>query len=678
MSFIDRKEHTKASKFTKEKLLGVKPKHVLAYLTHKAFGSAARGPEARPLYARSNHIKNCKMKLSYFMPSGSAWVDLPDGTGHGNPTRHRLLNKLIADIIQFEIRGEGAEGRDVRDMQIAEYQKEMELFRAQDDPICKYRNPLVGLYQCQFITRADDVCNFKVDDPKGHPLYDVALAQSVKWSKNVRDSRNCPDQLLLASRDYKTCMFAALAMWLDYFLGNHPNATHMMSAGLPDGRSKAQHKKFTGAISKTYRNRWCKVVLKNKEFQAIYKGPDKRKLGLHSKRKMGSTQAKRRGASGDQVDHRGRWVIKKGSRIVNQVYIDPEDLYADAVAASKLAMGGPIAHKLKDGIATHVTISWLGHNVIPNVAARYGGDHSLIKNLGLAMLWLIMDEEAAAELAVPQSMIDRTKSAYDDLPTDNKPTQPVARVSLHIYRHGEETIIEEVAQRAERQQDQQDQQGRPATVADELARIPGSGGNDATQHVLQTVVIQQRNLQQQLQELQQAMITTDQRNRVWMDNKFRQINGTVRRFGGTIQGGLARQHPERQAEVRRVEAEGPPAEPYYRRRGRVWPTLAPNIRDLMVLWAEWEYGIAGRKPAKAWTRTERGAGGKDSVKQMFHRRNNVWGIQQLLVNKGRSITQANTLIERTYGNISITGISEAIVRDRKAFERHGGLHPNFR
>ena len=30
------------------------------------------------------------------MPSGAAWVDLPSGVGHGNPTRHKSINKLIA------------------------------------------------------------------------------------------------------------------------------------------------------------------------------------------------------------------------------------------------------------------------------------------------------------------------------------------------------------------------------------------------------------------------------------------------------------------------------------------------------------------------------------------------------------------------------------------------------
>jgi hypothetical protein len=88
MSFVESKEHTKESTFTKEQLIRLQPKHVLAFLTHKAFGSTTRKPEDKPEYARSNHIKNIKMKLSYYMPSGAPWVDLPNGKGHGNPTCH--------------------------------------------------------------------------------------------------------------------------------------------------------------------------------------------------------------------------------------------------------------------------------------------------------------------------------------------------------------------------------------------------------------------------------------------------------------------------------------------------------------------------------------------------------------------------------------------------------------
>ena len=676
MRFIHNKEYTKGNTFTQSELLRITPKQVLAFLTYKAFGKTKRNPQDKPTFGRSNHIKNLKMKISYFMPSGSSWVDLPDGSGHGNPTQHKTINKLVADIVQFETRGEGSDSRDVRDMTVAEFEKEMELFRMKtNDPIICYRNPLIGIYQFHFITRADDVCNFKLSDPKSHTQFEFALAQSVRCSKNVRDTRNCPDQLLMASMDYKTCIFIALSLWLEYFLGNHPEAQYMMTHGVPPpNATKEDHEKFTKTISKTYRNRLVAIVFKDEEFKAIYKGNDPRPLGLHSKRKMGSTQAKRRGSPGDHVDHRGRWVAKKGSRIVNAVYIDPEDMYADASVASNLCLGGPIKYKVKEAMAAFITTEWLSQHVVPSIARRYGNDLALIRNLGLAMLFAMLDTEAHEHLSVNLFATVAAKEAYDAIPVAEKPEQPVIRVPLHVYRIGEETLIDEVWSGTEGTNNQ-DQQGAN-NVGDSLARVPASGGSAATQQVLQTLLIQNQQLQRSIQEMENRLDLRDQANRSWLEDRLRRLNDNIRRFGGTIQGGLVRQNPDRQAAVRRYNNE-PRAQETAPLRGRTtaWPTLSPNISCLMSLWTEYEFGIGGRKPAKNWTPSERG---NPKQKQTYYRRNCVWKVQRHLINKGHRIEAANAIIRSTYGErTSITNTSKLIVRDRTRYKANGGIHPNF-
>jgi len=690
MRFIRNTGFDRDHTFTKVELLSLKPKHVRAFLTYKAFGKITKKPEDKPIHGRSNHIKNMKMKISHFMPSGAPWVDLPDGSGYGNPTRHKSINALIAEIIQFETRGEGSESRDVRDMSNAEFRKELELFREHKDPICRYRNPLIGIYQFHFITRADDVCNFKVSDPMGHATFDFALSQSVRWSKNVRDSRNCPDQLLLPSMEEKSCIFIALAIWLEYFLHNFPEAQYLMSDAMPPpNATKAQYEKFTKRISKTYRNRLESVVFKNNEFKSVYKGNDKRPLGLHSHRKMGSTQAKRRGSPAEHVDHRGRWVAKKGSRIVNAVYIDPEDMYADASAASNLCLGGPIKYKPKPAVADYITTEWLAAHVVPSIAKRKN-DLQLVRNLGLAYLFVIMEPEMEEEFNIGTLFASNVRQAYEALPLENKPEQPVSRLPVHVYRIGESTYIEEVwqggnEQQQPRQRQQEEGGGRAGTgtVADNLARVPASGGTAATQQVLQTLLIQNQQLQRELQDMENRIENRDQANRSWLEDKFRRLNNNIRRFGGTIQGGLVRQDPNRQAAVQRYQGERGPADrphPFNHNRGnsrnRVWPTLCPNVNSLMSLWTEYEFGIGGRKAGKDWTAAERG---NPKQKQTFYRRNCVWKIQVHLINKDHRIESANALILQTYGqNTSITNISKAVVVDRNRFKRHNGLHPNFR
>ena len=117
----------------------------------------------------------------------------------------------------------------------------MELFRKHKDCMCCFRNTLMGHYQFQFITRCDwcdDVCNFKVEDPRSHPNYDMAISQKVKWSKNVWDTRNCQDQLLLAPKEHKNCLFSALGLWLEHYLRIHPEATYRMTHRLQKERQR--------------------------------------------------------------------------------------------------------------------------------------------------------------------------------------------------------------------------------------------------------------------------------------------------------------------------------------------------------------------------------------------------------------------------------------------------------
>ena len=66
------------------------------------------------------------------------------------------------------------EPEDVRDITMAEFQKELELLQGDLKQTNEnlYRNPLIGIYQWHFVKRADDVCNFKVENPKGHNHWD--------------------------------------------------------------------------------------------------------------------------------------------------------------------------------------------------------------------------------------------------------------------------------------------------------------------------------------------------------------------------------------------------------------------------------------------------------------------------------------------------------------------------
>ena len=83
--------------------------------------------------------------ISCFVPSGAVWVNSRNDVGHGNLTQHKSINKLTAGTVQFEVRDEDSEAQDVRDQTMAEFWKEMKMFRKHEEPTCPCRNPLMGV-----------------------------------------------------------------------------------------------------------------------------------------------------------------------------------------------------------------------------------------------------------------------------------------------------------------------------------------------------------------------------------------------------------------------------------------------------------------------------------------------------------------------------------------------------
>lgn len=207
MAFAHNQEfpnYPKGTVFTRAQLLQIQPQHVHDWLAQKAFHKVDYSVENgdKPIYARSSSLDYLKKSISFFMPNHDPhWCN-----NQGNPTKHNMHRKLIDLVKLCEVRGEGADSKTKRALTIPEFLKELEMLRKHgirnngDLKFCvKY--PAMTLWQYHLIGRVDDVCNFGMDNPKGHDTFDFALKTKVQWSKNVRDEQKCPDQILLGSED---------------------------------------------------------------------------------------------------------------------------------------------------------------------------------------------------------------------------------------------------------------------------------------------------------------------------------------------------------------------------------------------------------------------------------------------------------------------------------------------
>ena len=178
--------------FTYEELLELKPIIIKRWFLDITYGDPDYNTNKvdRPenVYHRASSLEMRKKAVSYFMPNKAApWVN-----GQGNPTRSGLVNDVIRKLKQYEVRGVAREGQDKRAVTQQEFIKLLELLKEEEGVEHKLRYPLMALTQHHIITRVDDCCELKVDDPHGHDRFPFALELKVRWSKNVREEERLP------------------------------------------------------------------------------------------------------------------------------------------------------------------------------------------------------------------------------------------------------------------------------------------------------------------------------------------------------------------------------------------------------------------------------------------------------------------------------------------------------
>ena len=313
--------------FSVDQLLSIKPIEIARWMRKMAYGTPDPGPDDHPTYLRSGSLENYKKAISFFMPNkNSPWILSPGGAGAGNPTRSADVLGVIDQIKLAEVRKRGRESRTKRDMKRAEYRKTLELLRypcvgTNNFDLASHITAMMKL-QFHIIGRTDDICHIETEDLRSHSKFpDIALQMKVSWSKNVRDERHCPDQLLLGAEDSDFCVLTALACYLESSLTAGKQKDFLFAEGSQvqvrnqDGSQRTVEKgptRLNAKYCRVLRNIW----MKNPEMIALLQ-QTRGSLGTHSLRKFPSTWCSEHGCSEDEVEIRGRWKGKKRGRTVH-------------------------------------------------------------------------------------------------------------------------------------------------------------------------------------------------------------------------------------------------------------------------------------------------------------------------------------------------------------------------
>ena len=299
-----------------EILLRVTPDHIIKYFKECAFENYVDGADLKDgmnfnIKLRANTLYYWKKCISHFMlMQNSGWDEV---NCRGNPTKCKLVNSFIKDLIKVECKDLGVKSKARRAMEFKEFLTMLKLIRKkgfnEENQSMRGQLKWVSMacflsLQWQMIARMDNMMHLKFTNLSANLGFPFCLKCTIRWSKNTNEERNCPNQMLCPSNDPLLCPLLNLGIYVEHYAHDESISGESLI--------------FGGDSSRYNIGRMFESLLSDDGFKDL-PGHQGGKLGNHSIRKGACTYAIRSGLSREYAIFRGRWRAKK--QVVN-IYID--------------------------------------------------------------------------------------------------------------------------------------------------------------------------------------------------------------------------------------------------------------------------------------------------------------------------------------------------------------------
>ena len=368
--------------FSNEELFSLNPDHIYAFLALKVFGTSTPIETDKPTKGRSSSIEYSKKAISYLMPNRFMKWDLRSNSG--NPTKSIKVNDLIKRVKKHEVRKEGKASSARRAMELSEFQELVKRCRKMpQNHVGRYTGAAYFLFQFHMIAIIDDVEHFRCEDITANIEYSHTLKSKMRWSKNVLEERESPDQIIMGSMDPRFCVLLGLTLHLEH----------------STLRQSENCSPFLFSVTKSRIRLLFDEVTTTDDFPL---SQENRPIGTHSICKLPATYARQNGCSKDDVEARGRW---KSNKRIADTHIDCLIPYPDAKVASSLCINGPAKYMVREdlNIDEDLILSFVGSNI----SSYFPRQVALV--LGRVLLWAVYDEETSELIC--QQVVDRVKSS---------------------------------------------------------------------------------------------------------------------------------------------------------------------------------------------------------------------------------------------------------------------------
>ena len=202
INYLDSVTHPKGTEIPRERITRLTPSDLMRFFNSEIFGAEVCPEDGNPKI-RSSTVEFWKKALSSFMTNRlMAWNEV---SNIGNPTRCTELNDLVKYVKKKEVRKQGVSSKARRALTHEEFKATISTIKAHNrtqdgestSVIWNYGVPASMCLQFHVISRIDDTMHIKMENLRKINTFSFLLQVRLNWSKNVREERDAPWQILL-------------------------------------------------------------------------------------------------------------------------------------------------------------------------------------------------------------------------------------------------------------------------------------------------------------------------------------------------------------------------------------------------------------------------------------------------------------------------------------------------